>query len=111
RMQVPSTGLHREILLWSDRISYRSPLQCGADVEAPQFLECLVVISHHPTILKCREHHATRRVGGTRSYFNIGYRFGDDFVIDRVESCYRTIVEVAVVGPFLTILLVDAAVR
>src|SRR5438552_217574 len=57
-MQVPAAGLHREILLGSDRVRHGRAFQCRAQVEPPQFLERLVVIRHHPTILEGGEHHS-----------------------------------------------------
>src|SRR5579864_9558441 len=67
RMQMPAAGLNGDVLLGSDRISHRGALERGAHVEPPQFLERLIVIGHHPTILESREYQAARRVCGARS--------------------------------------------
>src|SRR5262245_30862371 len=61
RMQVPSAGLHRQILLWPDGVGYRRAFERRADVEAPQLLERLVVVGDHPSVLQRAEEHATRR--------------------------------------------------
>src|SRR5580704_18405158 len=54
-MQVPSAGLNRKVLFCSDRISHRRALQRGAQIEPPQFLERIVVIRDHPTVLQGRK--------------------------------------------------------
>src|SRR4030095_11182277 len=50
RMQVSAAGLHREVLLRPDRIGDRRSLQRGPDVEAPEFLERVVVIRDDPAV-------------------------------------------------------------
>src|SRR2546430_15743553 len=44
RMQMPSPGLHGDVLLSVDRVRDRRAFQWRADVEAPQFLRRLVVV-------------------------------------------------------------------
>src|SRR5215475_544285 len=60
RMQMAAAGLHGEILLRPDRIGDRRALERGADVEAPELLERLVVIGDHPAVLQRREYDAAR---------------------------------------------------
>src|SRR6516162_9157091 len=52
RMQVASARLHGEILLRPDSKYDRRALERRADIEAPQLLQPLVVISDHPAVLK-----------------------------------------------------------
>src|SRR5262245_5478767 len=54
-MQVAAAGLHRQILLRSDRISNGRALERRAEIEAPELLQCLVVIGDHPAVLQRRE--------------------------------------------------------
>src|SRR5438067_13561509 len=63
RVQMPSSGLHGDVLLSVDRVSDRRAFQWRADVEAPQLLERLVVVRDDPTVLKRGEHDAAGRVG------------------------------------------------
>src|SRR6185369_15682193 len=51
RMQMPSAGLHGEILLRADRVSDRRTFERRADVEAPEFFERFVVVGDHPAVL------------------------------------------------------------
>src|SRR5262249_5767480 len=110
-MKVPAAGLHGDILLCSDRIRHRGALECRAHIEAPHLLELFVVICDDPTTLEGSEQTAAGFAVGPRWDFDVGYRLGNDLVVDGVESCHRAVVEVAVVRPLLTVLLVDAAVR
>src|SRR5580704_8528986 len=48
RMQVAPARLHSEILFRPDRIGDGRTLERRADIEAPQLLQLLVVISDHP---------------------------------------------------------------
>src|SRR5262245_48093053 len=44
RMEVAAAGLHREILLRTDRVGHRRTLERGADVEAPELFQRLIVV-------------------------------------------------------------------
>src|SRR5579871_983332 len=52
RMEMSAACLDRDILLCSDRISHWRTFERRAYVEAPQFFESLVVVSHYPTVLQ-----------------------------------------------------------
>src|SRR5215469_730719 len=103
---MPAASLDGEILLRSYRIGYRRTFERSPDVKAPQFLERLIVVSNDPAVLQRGEQHATCCIGGARSHFDIGNGLGNDFMVDCIESGYRTVIEVAVVIALLTVLLV-----
>ncbi len=110
-MQVPAACLHCHVLLRTDHVRHGRAFQRGADVEAPEFLERIVVISHDPTILQRREYQAACRGSDTRSDFNIRNGLCGDLVIDRVERRHRTVIEIAVIRALLAVLGVETAVR
>ena len=105
-MQVPAAGLHCQILSCTDRVGHRCPLQRSADVEAPEFFECLVVVSHNPAILQRRKQDAAAGVGRPGSNLNVRYSFRDDFMVDGVERGDGAVIKVAVVGSLLAVLLI-----
>ena len=107
---MPAAGLHCDVLLCSDHVRDRRALQRGAYVEAPQFLERVVVIRNHPAVLQGCEDQAACCVRGAGSDFDVGHGFGDHFVVDCVERGHRAVVEVAVEDALLAVLAVDAAV-
>src|SRR5262249_59335953 len=107
---MPTTGLDGKILLRPNRVRHRGTFQWRPDIEAPQFLERLIVVSNDPAVLQRREQHATRCIGGARSNFDIGHGLANDLMVDRIEGRYGTVIKVAVVIAFLTVLLVQPAI-
>src|SRR5258708_34991478 len=61
RMQVSAAGLHREILLGSDRVGHRRALEWRAEIETPQLLERLVLIGDDPAVLRSGKDDPARR--------------------------------------------------
>ena len=107
---MAAAGLHRQVLLRPDRIGHRRALERRAHVEAPQLLERLVVVGHHPAVLQRGEHQAARRRRRARSDLDIGDRLAQHLVVDGVERRQRAVVEIAAVLPRLAGLVVHAAV-
>src|SRR5215471_14407994 len=107
---MPTASLDGKILLRSYRIGYRRTLEWSPDIEAPQFLERLIVVSNDPAVLQRREQHATCCIGGAGSNFDIGNGLGDDFMVDCIEGRYGTVIKVTVVIALLTVLLVQPAI-
>src|SRR5215510_10623767 len=109
-MQVPAAGLHREVLLRPDRIGHRRALERGADIEAPELLQRLVVIGDHPAVLQRSEDHAAGGDQRARANLDISDGLRHDLVIDGVEGGDRAVIEIAGVGALVALLGVDAAV-
>ncbi len=110
RMQVAAAGLHGEILLGPDRVGDGRALERSADVEAPELLQRLVVVSDHPAVLQRGEHHTAGGDQRTRADLDVGDRLGHDLVVDGVEGGDRSVVEIAGVGALLALLVVEAAI-
>ena len=89
------------ILLRPDRVGHRRALERRADVEAPQFLQRLVVIGDHPAVLQRGEYDAAGGDQRAGAHLDVGDDLGEDLVIDRVVGGDRAVVEVAGVGPLL----------
>src|SRR3954466_1282478 len=110
-MQVTAAGLHREILLGSDRVGHRRALERGADIEAPELLQRFVVIGDYPSVLQRGKHYAAGGDQRARADLDIGDGLRDDLVVDGVEGGDGAVVEIAGIGALLALLGVDAAIR
>src|SRR5689334_21858037 len=104
-MQVTPARLQSEILLGSDRICYRRALERRADVEAPEFLKCFIVIRDYPAVLQRGEYETAGSGNGTRADLNLRNCFRDDLVVNSVESSDRAVIQVAGVGALVARLL------